>query len=105
LNETDDVDARRANDEALFLVELSGSERPRYAICQQIVVVDPDRTDNDVPWHELAALFRSETLRAVPMPGRASRGLHARRREAGVSTEPGVSTVIEVNLVKIERKD
>ena len=104
MDEAEDTATKHHADEELFLVELPGGERPSYAICQQIVAVDPDGS-RDLPWSELAALFRGKTLRAVPLPGKAASGVRARHLEGGASTRIGASTRVEVNLVKIGGKD
>ena len=104
LDDAEVTATKHHDDEDLFLIELPGGERPSYAICQRIVMVDPDGS-RDLPWSELAALFRGKTLRAVPLPGKAASGVRKRHLEAGASTRIGASTRVEVNLVKIERKD
>ena len=110
MNEAEEFAAKHEIDEELFLVELSGGDRATYAICQRLLIVDPD-SSRDLPWSELAALFQGKTLRAVPMRGKAADGLRSRHLEGGASTlagassRAGVTTAVEVNLIKIERKD
>lgn len=87
-------------DSNLYLVELDDGKQVRYALCERFLTVEPDHGVMDVPWSELAALFKGRTLRAVPMPGRM-RGGRSRLAEPGVSTDIGVSTNVEVNLIKI----
>ncbi|WP_375419626.1 hypothetical protein [uncultured Sphingomonas sp.] len=104
MNEADLTGPRHEADEELFLVELPAGEGTRYAICERIVMVDPD-SSRDLPWNELAALFRGKTLRAVRMPGKTTSSVRLRNLEGGASTRAGVATAVEVNLIKIERKD
>ena len=88
-------------DHDLFLIEIVEAGETSYLVTERIITVTPESSAMGVPWSTLLSLFNGKTLRAIPMPGRST----SRRSEVhpGVSTEPGVSTNVELNLVKIDR--
>lgn len=103
MEEVRDTPSKHDTEQDLYLIELPGKDGPKYLVCERAITVDPGQSVMGVPWDQLARLFEGHTLRAVPMPGTIATSSLS-RTTGGVSTRPGVSTV-EVNLIKIERKD
>lgn len=97
-----------ASDHDLYLVEIpnKSGEAASYLVCQRIITVDPKQSAMGVPWQELSKLFEHRFFKAVPMPGTSARRAPLalkRTRDGGVSTEPGVSTFIEINVNSFDR--
>ena len=91
-------------DHDLFLIELKDGEHVRYVVAERFLTIDPGQGALGASWAELMALFRKQTLRAVPLPGRR----HGVRLEmiGNSSSDPGLSSnagaaSVEMNLFKI----
>ncbi len=92
-------------DHDLFLIELTDGGHVRYIVAERFLTIDPGEGALGASWAEMMALFREQTLRAVPLPGRR----HGVRMEmVGNSSDPGFcsnagtgTSNIEVNLFKI----
>lgn len=92
----DSPEGSNAPEHDLYIVEISGGDHVRYAVCEQIMTVEPGQNAMDVPWSELTSLFNGHTLRAVPMPRR--RGGLGQQGGSASGASPAVSTKVEVKL-------